>query len=69
MDAIVRKIESQLAALPVPVAVQLPAGKRVGPPAAAVTLSFKDSQDTLTLVVEQGQVVALQRNGRSYRRR
>lgn len=34
-----------------------------------VTLSFKDSQDTLTLVVEQGQVVALQRNGRSYRRR
>ena len=42
MDAIVRKIESQLAALPVPVAVQLPAGKRVGPPAAAVTLSFKD---------------------------
>ena len=42
MDAIVRKIESQLAALPVAVAIQLPAGKRVGPPAAAVTLSFKD---------------------------
>lgn len=42
MDTLLRKIESQLAALPVPVAVQLPAGKRVGPPAAAVTLSFKD---------------------------
>lgn len=42
MDTILRKIESQLAALPVPVAVQLPAGKRVGPPGAAVTLSFKD---------------------------
>jgi cyclopropane-fatty-acyl-phospholipid synthase len=42
MDALLRKIESQLAGLPVPVAVQLPAGKRVGPPAAAVTLSFKD---------------------------
>ncbi len=42
MDALLRKIESQLAGLPVPVAIQLPAGKRVGPPAAAVTLSFKD---------------------------
>ena len=42
MDAILRKIESQLAALPVPVAVELPAGKRVGPAAAAVTLSFRD---------------------------
>jgi cyclopropane-fatty-acyl-phospholipid synthase len=42
MDALLRKIESQLAGLPVPVAVQLPAGKRVGPAAAAVTLSFKD---------------------------
>src|SRR5512132_71162 len=42
MDALVRKIESQLAGLPVPVAVELPAGKRVGPPAAAVKLSFHD---------------------------
>ena len=42
MDALLRKIESQLAGLPVPVAVELPAGKRVGPPAAAVKLSFKD---------------------------
>lgn len=31
-----------MAGLPVPVAVELPAGKRVGPPAAAVKLSFKD---------------------------
>jgi len=42
MDALLRKIESKLAGLPVPVAVELPAGKRVGPPAAAVKLSFKD---------------------------
>jgi cyclopropane-fatty-acyl-phospholipid synthase len=42
MDALLRKIEAQLAGLPVLVAVQLPAGKRVGSPAAAVTLSFRD---------------------------
>jgi cyclopropane-fatty-acyl-phospholipid synthase len=42
METLVRKIESQLSGLPVPVAVQLPAGKRVGPSSAAVTLSFKD---------------------------
>ena len=42
MDTLVRKVESQLAGLPVPVAVQLPAGQRVGPASAAVTLSFKD---------------------------
>ncbi|ROZ79532.1 class I SAM-dependent methyltransferase [Ramlibacter sp. WS9] len=42
MDTLLRKIESQLAGLPVPTAVQLPKGQRVGPPAAAVTLSFRD---------------------------
>jgi cyclopropane-fatty-acyl-phospholipid synthase len=42
MDALVRKIESRLAGLAVPVAIRLPAGQRVGPSAAAVTLSFKD---------------------------
>ncbi len=41
MDALIRKVESRLAGSPVPVAVELPAGRRVGPPAAAVTLSFK----------------------------
>jgi cyclopropane-fatty-acyl-phospholipid synthase len=42
MDTLLRKIESQLAGLPVPTAVKLPKGQRVGPPAAAVTLSFRD---------------------------
>jgi cyclopropane-fatty-acyl-phospholipid synthase len=42
MDALLRKIESKLDGLPVPTAVRLPRGERVGPPAAAVTLSFKD---------------------------
>ena len=42
MDALLRKIESQLAGLPVPTAVKLPKGERVGPPVAAVTLSFRD---------------------------
>ncbi len=42
MDTLLRKIESQLAGLPVPTAVELPKGQRVGPRAAAVTLSFRD---------------------------
>lgn len=42
MEALVRKIESQLAGLAVPVALKLPAGERVGPASAAVILSFKD---------------------------
>jgi cyclopropane-fatty-acyl-phospholipid synthase len=54
MEALVRKIESQLSGLPVPVAVQLPAGKRVGPPSAAVTLSFKDWSGLATMA--RGQI-------------
>ena len=42
MDALLRKIESRLADLAVPVAIQLPAGQRVGPPGAVVTLRFRD---------------------------
>jgi len=42
MEALVRRIESKLAGMPVPVAVKLPKGQRVGSPAAAVTLSFQD---------------------------
>jgi cyclopropane-fatty-acyl-phospholipid synthase len=42
MDALVRKIEAQLAGLSVPVALQLPAGERVGPASAPVTLAFRD---------------------------
>ncbi|MEP6790530.1 MAG: class I SAM-dependent methyltransferase, partial [Ramlibacter sp.] len=53
MDALVRKIESRIAELPVPVAVQLPAGRRVGPPAAAVTLSFKDWSGLATMAAGQ----------------
>jgi cyclopropane-fatty-acyl-phospholipid synthase len=54
MQALVRKIESQLSGLPVPVAVQLPAGKRVGPASAAVTLSFKDWSSLATMA--RGQI-------------
>ena len=53
MDTLIRKIESQLAGLPVPVALQLPAGKRVGPPSAAVTLSFKDWSSLATMAAGQ----------------
>jgi cyclopropane-fatty-acyl-phospholipid synthase len=53
MDTLIRKIESQLAHLPVPVALQLPAGKRVGPPSAAVTLSFKDWSSLATMAAGQ----------------
>jgi cyclopropane-fatty-acyl-phospholipid synthase len=53
MDTLIRKIESQLAGLPVPVALQLPAGKRVGPLSAAVTLSFKDWSSLATMAAGQ----------------
>ncbi len=41
-NLLIPKIESRLQALPVPVALQLPAGERLGPTCAAVTLSFSD---------------------------
>jgi cyclopropane-fatty-acyl-phospholipid synthase len=41
MDALVRRIESQLESLPVPVAVQLPGGVRAGPAQASVVLTFQ----------------------------
>ena len=53
MDTILRKVESQLSQLPVPVALRLPAGERVGPPAAAVTLSFKDWSCLATMAAGQ----------------
>ena len=53
MDALVRKIESRLAGLPVPVAIRLPAGERVGPLGAAVTLSFKDWSGLATMAAGQ----------------
>jgi cyclopropane-fatty-acyl-phospholipid synthase len=53
MDTILRKVESRLADLPVPVAVRLPAGERVGPSSAAVTLSFKDWSGLATMATGQ----------------
>ncbi|MDB5941437.1 MAG: cyclopropane-fatty-acyl-phospholipid synthase (Cyclopropane fatty acid synthase)-like protein [Ramlibacter sp.] len=53
MDALVRKIESRLAGMPVAVAIELPAGERVGPPGAAVTLSFKDWSSLATMAAGQ----------------
>jgi cyclopropane-fatty-acyl-phospholipid synthase len=53
MDTLIRKIESQLAGLPVPVALQLPAGERVGPQSAAVTLSFKNWSSLATMAAGQ----------------
>ena len=53
MDTILRKVESQLERLPVPVALRLPAGERVGSPAAAVTLSFKDWSSLATMAAGQ----------------
>jgi cyclopropane-fatty-acyl-phospholipid synthase len=42
MDTLIRKIESQLAALPVPLALQLPSGQAIGPAHSAVRLAFED---------------------------
>jgi cyclopropane-fatty-acyl-phospholipid synthase len=53
MDALLHQIEAKLAGLPVPVAVELPKGKRVGPPSAAVTLSFKDWSGLATMAAGQ----------------
>lgn len=53
MEALLRKIESRLAGLPVPVAIRLPAGERVGPASAAVTLSFKDWSGLATMAAGQ----------------
>ena len=53
MDLLVRKIESRLAGLPVPVAIRLPAGQRVGPAGATVTLSFQDWSGLATMAAGQ----------------
>lgn len=49
MKSLLCKIESQLRDLPVTVALQLPAGRRVGPPSAAVRLSFSDWSSLATM--------------------
>lgn len=49
MEPLVQKIEAQLAGLPVPLALDLPGGKRVGPASAAVRLGFDDWSGLATL--------------------
>lgn len=53
MDTLLHKVESQLAGLPVPVALQTPRGDRIGAAAAAVTLAFKDWSCLATLAAGQ----------------
>ena len=49
MQTLIRKVEDRLAGLPVPVALELPAGERVGPSDATVTLGFTDWSGIATL--------------------
>jgi cyclopropane-fatty-acyl-phospholipid synthase len=53
MEPLVQKIEMQLAALPVTVALELPGGQRIGPPNAALRLSFDDWSGLATLAAGQ----------------
>jgi len=53
MEALVRRIESQLARLPVPVALNLPGGHRAGAAAPSVVLSFRDWSGLATLAAGQ----------------
>jgi cyclopropane-fatty-acyl-phospholipid synthase len=53
MDALLQKIEKQLAALPVTVALTLPGDRRVGPADAAVRIKFHDWSCVATLAAGQ----------------
>jgi len=53
MEPLVSRIESRLAGLPVPLALQLPGGKQVGPPNAPVRLGFADWSSLATLAAGQ----------------
>jgi cyclopropane-fatty-acyl-phospholipid synthase len=53
MEPLLQKLEAQLAALPVTVALGLPRGRRIGPPDAAVHLDFKDWSGLATLAAGQ----------------
>lgn len=52
-NPLIPKIEAQLQGLPVPVALQLPAGERVGASGAKVTLSFQDWSSLATMAAGQ----------------
>ncbi|MBA2675710.1 class I SAM-dependent methyltransferase [Ramlibacter sp.] len=57
MEPLLKKIEAQLAGLPVTVTLQLPGGRRVGPADAGVRLGFSDWSGLATLAAGQiGQV-------------
>jgi cyclopropane-fatty-acyl-phospholipid synthase len=53
MEPLLQKLEQQMAALPVPLSVTLPGGKRFGPAGAAVRLEFTDWSGLATLVAGQ----------------
>ena len=53
MEALVQKLETQLAGLPVPLAIGLPGGKRIGPPDAPLKLAFEDWSGLATLAAGQ----------------
>ena len=53
MGILIRELEARLEALPVPVALQLPGGTRVGAAAAAVTLFFKNRASLARLAAGQ----------------
>src|SRR5205085_11268637 len=53
MEPLLQKLESQLAALPVSLALGLPKGRRLGPADAAVRVDFKDWSGLATLAAGQ----------------
>jgi cyclopropane-fatty-acyl-phospholipid synthase len=53
MEPLLQKLETQLAGLPVPVAVGLPGMRRVGPPDAPVRLEFQDWSGLATFAAGQ----------------
>lgn len=53
MEPLLQKLDTQLAALPVPVALGLPKGRRLGPANAAVQLHFQDWSGLATLAAGQ----------------
>ena len=53
MEPLVAKIEARLQGLPVPLALQLPGGQRVGPSNAPVRLGFSDWSSLATLAAGQ----------------
>ncbi|MBE7366687.1 class I SAM-dependent methyltransferase [Ramlibacter pallidus] len=53
MEPLLQKLETQLAALPVPVAIGLPRGRRLGPADAPVRLAFQDWSGLATFAAGQ----------------